>query len=259
MWRGLEEYLRSRFPQTQEVLFKWSGQVRAPRSGLAQERHQTSHQRTRTQALARPPPAGPVTHCVQVYEPADELGLYGLDPLNPLNLPGAAGSVAGVASNVVAGAEGAPAPVLPNLASLPALPADRPHVKRYIITGDSGQGMTGARAACLRCFDVFAAIAGPRVSTLWCWCGCLSQTHAGSAIAAMVLSDAITGRPNPWSHLYSPSRVNTLLAPSTIHVRNLGRVMLGRRGCSTPCRIFFLCPCRCSTSLRAWAARRWRR
>lgn len=70
----------------------------------------------------------------QVYEPADALGLYGLDPLNPINLR----------------SEG---------------------VKRYIATGDSGQGMTG------------------------------------SAIAAMVITDQILGKNNIWSDVYSPNRV----------------------------------------------------
>lgn len=74
----------------------------------------------------------------QVFEPADTLQMYGLDPLNPVN-------------------------------AMPGVP------KRYIVTGDSGQGMTG------------------------------------SAIAAMVISDQILGRDNPWTEVYTPSRVVSML------------------------------------------------
>ncbi|PNH06546.1 putative Rieske 2Fe-2S iron-sulfur protein yhfW [Tetrabaena socialis] len=78
----------------------------------------------------------------EVYEPIDMLGLYGLDPLNPVN------TLSGV--------------------------------KRYIATGDSGQGMTG------------------------------------SAIAALVLSDLIAGRHNAWADLYSPSRITPALNVSSL-------------------------------------------
>ncbi|KAG2497175.1 hypothetical protein HYH03_004764 [Edaphochlamys debaryana] len=95
-------------------------------------------------ARQRWPQAGEVVYrwSGQVYEPIDLLGLYGLDPLNPVN------AVSGV--------------------------------KRYIATGDSGQGMTG------------------------------------SAIAAMLLAELIAGRPHPWSELYSPSRVTPALNVSSL-------------------------------------------
>ncbi|KAG2443184.1 hypothetical protein HYH02_009261 [Chlamydomonas schloesseri] len=95
-------------------------------------------------ARERWPQAGEVLYrwSGQVYEPIDLLGLYGLDPVNPVN------ALSGC--------------------------------KRYIATGDSGQGMTG------------------------------------SAIAAMVLADLIAGRPNPWSELYSPSRVTPALNVSSL-------------------------------------------
>ncbi|KXZ47373.1 hypothetical protein GPECTOR_36g94 [Gonium pectorale] len=90
------------------------------------------------------PQAGEVVYrwSGQVYEPIDLLGLYGLDPLNPVN------AVSGV--------------------------------KRYIATGDSGQGMTG------------------------------------SAIAAMLLGELISGRSHPWEHIYSPSRVTPALNVSSL-------------------------------------------
>ncbi|GIL55240.1 hypothetical protein Vafri_10757, partial [Volvox africanus] len=95
-------------------------------------------------ARARWPQAGEVLYrwSGQVYEPIDLLGLYGLDPLNPVN----------AISNV----------------------------KRYIATGDSGQGMTG------------------------------------SAIAALILADLISARPHPWADLYSPSRITSALNISSL-------------------------------------------
>ncbi|EFJ50099.1 hypothetical protein VOLCADRAFT_89132 [Volvox carteri f. nagariensis] len=90
------------------------------------------------------PQAGEVVYrwSGQVYEPIDLLGLYGLDPLNPINAVS--------------------------------------HIKRYIATGDSGQGMTG------------------------------------SAIAALILADLISGRQHPWADLYSPSRITPALNVSSL-------------------------------------------
>lgn len=113
IWARLEAYLRSHFPQCQEVVYRWSGEV---------------------------------------FEPADQLHLFGLDPFDPFN----AGEV-----------------------------------KRYVLTGDSGQGMTG------------------------------------SAIAAMVVGDALQGKENKWQEVYKPDRIVSGLKSPMELAQELANIVRG--------------------------------
>ncbi|KAJ9508168.1 hypothetical protein QJQ45_021566, partial [Haematococcus lacustris] len=182
-WAELEAFARKRWPQCKEVVGRWSGQVGT--------------------RLHQP-----------VYEPVDDLGLYGLDLLNPLNLEAAA-EQGGTLLNV---AEGVVAPVLEGVASLVPGGKELLHrtVKRYIATGDSGQGITapGMSEPTLPPPCAGRSLSGSLASEP----GGASLCAAGGAIAAMVIGDHILGRPNPWAELYSPGRTLSLLAPSSLQV-----------------------------------------
>jgi len=166
-----------------------AGALGSARTAAADRAGDGPYQRLEAWARARWPACGAVLHRWTgiVFEPSDYLGVYGLEP-TPLLQTGAAkpgaSAPAGSAATAAIATAAPPASASSSGGAGPAAPATAnasttstsPDVKTYILTGDSGQGITGA------------------------------------AIGSEIVARSILGLAAPdWAAVYSPSRVAPLL------------------------------------------------